>query len=579
MGANFTHNMAFLDRDMETMHSLGINTMGVFIPDYAFFNKLEPVNERFDQLNTFLDRVRQGGLRAVLLDLFPISQETWCAERGVDPGAEQWHPAVHPEAEQAAIYMHQVLRPPFAGRPEIIGWVTDVGRFFDYKFTVPPVRETWSAWLRRRFDWDFDRVRELFSLALDENTWDRVRMPTEMEPYFNRENPRSYEFALMQQSLCTKGTNRQIKAVRPFTPNHLQFSAMEGCCFSTGNLTCHIPEEVEADGLWVECYHWEGLRSYHFVSEEHQRWMPEPVADKPSVEILNAAGYVQMLTRWMKRSKKALIICHGVDIGDQRRGVRSEEDQYKMLGRYNTYYLGAGGQGIAYWCWSDDELSKTYTRQFGYEFGSDTDESKKAYQQAGETMGLVRYDGVPRPVAEKIRQVAEKMAGQPGQENPAEVLVLLPGPVFQSLYRYRANLTAFGVFTSLARQGICAHLAMTSAGENLITAEELAKYRFVILGVSSYTQDHPEVPEVLLRYVEEGGTLFLPLSQTGTLLDAYLKPPACQPCKRFPVARAVTWRFVPGWKVSRRPIPLSAARCPNAGRWKWMSRRASAACS
>jgi hypothetical protein len=219
-------------------------------------------------------------------------------------------------------------------------------------------------------------------------------------------------------------------------------------------------------------------------------------------------------------------MCHGVDIGDQRRGVRSEEDQKRMLDRYNAVYHAAGGHGIAYWCWSDDELSKTYTRQFGYEFGSDTDASKKAYQQAGETMGIVRYDGSPRPVAEKIRARSEAMAGKPARPSPGETLVLLPSPVFQSLYRYRANLTAFGVFTSLGRQGIVAEAMMTSAGGRTITLEDLRPYRWVILGVSAYERDHPAIPELLLRYVQAGGTLFLPLARGDALTDAYLRTQA-----------------------------------------------------
>jgi len=523
MGKNFQHNLSFLDQDIETMQDMGINTLSLSIPNHKFFKGLEPVEEYFEQLEFLLDKIKQAGLRAAVMDFWPISQEVWCAAKGIEPGNELWHPAIHPEAEQATIEAKRLLRTRFAERDEIIGWGTGMGRFFWYKFTVPPVRRNWAAWLRKRFNWDFAQVRELFNLASDEYTWERVRMPTEMEPYFNRDNPRSYEFSLMQHELVMAGTNRLIRAVRPFTPHHLQITGMEGCDFSTGHLSSEIPEKIEADALWCECYHWEGLRSYSFLSEEDQRWMPEPAANKPSVEILNAAGYVQMLTQWMTRSKKALIICHGVDIGDKRRGVRSEEDQYLMMGRYNTFYLGSGGHGVGYWCWSDDELSKTFTRQFGVEFGSDTDEALKAYPQAGETMGLVRYDGSPRPVAEKIRQVSAERAGKKAHKTPGEVLVLLPSPVFMSLYRYRANLTAFGVFTSLARQGIFASMQFTSAGEKLLSLEDLSKHRLVILGVSAYLKDFPEVPEILQRYVEQGGTLFLPLGKCDNLLDPYLK--------------------------------------------------------
>lgn len=523
MGENFEHNLTFLDRDFESLHQMGLNTIGLFVPSYKFFDGLKPVQERFDQLAYFLDRIKQGGIRAVIFDLSTITKEVWCEANSIDPGDELWHTAISPEAERAFIESKRIMRSPFADRTEIIGWATGGSRFFEYKFSVPPLYRTWGAWLRRRFDWDFARVKELFDLDKSEYDWERVRMPTQMETYLSRDNPRSYEFALMQQVLNQHGANRLIRAVRPFTPNHLLLDGMEGCCFSSGHLTHSIPEEVEADGLWTEYYHWEGLRSYSFKDEHDKQLMPEPAANKPSVEILNAAGYVQMLTRWMKHSKKALIICHGVDIGDKRRGVRSEEDQYKMLDRYNTFYIESGGNGISYWCWNDDELSKTYTVKFGVEFGSDTDESLKKYPQAGETMGVVRYDGSPRPVAEKIRKISDQRAGKAAKTSSDEVLVLLPAPVFQSLYRYRANLTSFGLFTSLGRQGILADMAFSSAGEKLLRPEDIASYKLIIVGSSSYTKDYPEIPEVLLSYVKKGGTLFLPLAQCDTLIDPYLK--------------------------------------------------------
>jgi hypothetical protein len=528
MGENFEHNLSFLDRDVATMRELGINTLGLFVPGATFFQGIDTVQERFDQLDHFLDRIAGAGLRAVMFALRGITQEAWCKAHGIDPGEGLWNPAVHPEAERAAIESARLLRTRFARRPEIIGWATGCSRFFGYGFTVPPVRDAWVAWLQKRFDGDFGRVEELFDLSADETTWNKVRMPTEMEPYFSRDNPRSFEFALMQQVLVTQGTTRIIQAVRPFTPHHLMITAMEGCCFSSGHLTWMIPEKVEADALWLESYHWEGLRSYHLVGEEGRKWMSEPVADKPSVEIIDAAGYVQMLTQWMKRSGKALILCHGVDIGERRRGVRSEEDQYYLLDRYNTYFLASGGNGVNYWCWSDDELSRTFTRPLGYEYHSDTEAAKKKYQQAGETMGVVRYDGSLRPITQKIRKWSAERAGRPADGTPDDVLVLFPCPVFQSLYRYRANLTGFEIFTSLARQGLLAQAAMSSAGERIISLEDIAPYKLVILGTSSYRRDHVQVPQVLLDYVRGGGTLFLPLSECDSIQDPYIHARASQ---------------------------------------------------
>ena len=415
------------------------------------------------------------------------------------------------------------FRRHFSDRPEIVGWDTVVGRFFRYAFTSEPLRGPWAAWLKERFAGDFAAVRKLFGLGRDEGAWEEVRTPVEMEPYFNEENPRSFEFALMQEVLCRRASDRVNRRLRPVTPRQLVVEAMEGCCFSTGHLTTIVPEMITADALWLECYHWEGLRSHHLVDEAGLRWMKEPVAEKPCADIINAAGYVQMLTRWMQRSGKAIIMCHGVDIGEKRRGVRSEEDQALLLHRYNTFFHASGGHGVAYWCWSDDELSRTFTRPLGIEYDTLTPAEQKEYSQAGETMGIVRYDGSLRPVTEHVRDLSKRLRGRARVQTPSEVLVLFPCPMFQSLHRYRSNVTGFGIFTSLARQGILAEAAMTSAGEELLRAETLAPYRLVVLGANEYVRDHPEVPALLEGYVKAGGTLLLPLGDPGRLQDPYTK--------------------------------------------------------
>ncbi|MFO8006231.1 MAG: hypothetical protein R6V05_00690 [Candidatus Brocadiia bacterium] len=523
MGEHWAFNASRLEADFGKMRDLGLNAVGLFIPGRTFYDGTDPVEERFERLDTLLDTLRQHGLRAVVFGARGISAEAWCAAHGVDPGEELWHPAVSEAAERHRIEAMTPFLRRCADRPEVLGWAMGIGRFFRFKFTAPPVRSTWAEWLRERFDGDLGRAGELLALQPDERDWDRIRMPTEMEPYFNEENPRSCEFALMQQMLSRRSTARIAEALRKVAPNQLMIESMEGCCFSTGHLNTIVPEMVAADALWLEAYHWEGPRSYHIQSEEERRWMAEPIADRPSVEVINAAGYVEMLTRWMGRSGKPIIICHGVDIGEERRGVRDERDQLLMFDRYNTFFTACGGRHVNYWCWSDDELSKTYTRKLGFEYTRDTPEEEKGYSQAGETMGVVRCDGSPRPVADRIRGWSRTLGRLPTDRTRPETLVLCPCPVFQSLYRYRANLTVYALLTSLARQGIGADTAMTSAGEHIVRAADLEPYGLVIVGAGEYTRDHPEAPDAMLDYVRGGGTLLLAPGETDRLQDAYLK--------------------------------------------------------
>jgi hypothetical protein len=521
-GEHWDFNAPFVERDLARIRQLGLNTVSLFVPGRYCFDGLDPVEERFARFESLLDAVREAGLRAIVFSAGGISREAWCEAHGVDPGEELWHPAVRPEAEKLAIASATALRRPYADRPEILGWSTGVGRFFRFKFTVPPVRSAWSAWLRERFDDDLARAGALLDFEPDEDAWDRVRMPTEMEPYFNQHNLRSFEFALMQQVLSRRATARIVAALREVAPRQLLIESMEGCCFSTGHLNTIVPELCTADALYVEYYHWEGLRAYHIQSGEELRWMAEPIADKPSVEIVNAAGYVQMLTRLMQRSGRPVIMCHGTDIGEKRRGVFTEDEQADLMGRYNTFFRASGGSGIVYWCWTDDECSKTYTRELGFEYTRDTPIETKRYSQAGETMGILRYDGSERPVADVIRRFAAR-ADVPPADAPHEVLVLFPCPLFQSLYRYRANLTGYALFTSLARQGILADAAMTSAAERPIAGDDLSPYRLVVVGAGEYLRDHAGAPAVLRDYVERGGALLLPLGFPDRLQDEYLE--------------------------------------------------------
>ncbi len=523
MTEHFEHNFAFLARDLDKMNDLGLNTLALFVPARLFFKEMQPVEMLFDRLEQVLDKVKTAGLRVILCGWGSFAKETWCRAQGVEPPEGLWHPAAEPLALEAQTAWGKAFRGRFADRPEIIGWPGGGGRFFRYAFDIAPVRPQWAQWLKRRFNGDFALVKELFDLPPEEDGWEKILMPQEMEPYFNQHNPRAFEFAVMQQVLVSGAAARLHEALKPVTPGHILFRIAEGCSFSVGLLTNLIPELVRADAIYVECYNWEGLRSYPVQTEAERKWMEEPAANKPAVKIINNAGYEQMLTRWIRRSGKPAVMCHGADIGEYRRGVPTDEDHARLLDRFNTYLWHSGAHGLSYWCWSDDEQSKTCTRAKGVEYTLDTKPEDRPYWQSGETMGLLNFGESERPACKAVRRWSEKIKGRASEQPPEEVLVLFPCPVFQSLYRYRANLTGFALLTSLARQGIFADVAMTSYGETIIKPEELSPYRLIILGVGEYLRDHPEVPDLLVRYVEAGGTLFLPVGRAGELQDPYLK--------------------------------------------------------
>lgn len=522
LGENFTHNMSFLPDDIERWRDLGMSGVFAFIPaGLCFDERLKPNQGRLDQVSRFFDAMAEGGMKVLAIDGKYIGQDAWCELQGVSPLDTPWSPALNEQAEQAKIEATALFRTHFVDRPEIVGWMTKAGRFLGGRFPEEPTRKAWSKWLQRRFADDFEKARSMLRLDVEESDWERVRIPCFTPEGMIESDPRSFELSLMQQQLVCESTNRIIRALRPVTPNHLMFADIEGCEFSDGRLTSYIPEQLEADAILHEYYHWEGTRSFQMVGGT----MPEPVPNKPSVEIIGAIGYVQMLTRRLRCAGLPVVMTHGVDIGGKKRGVYSEEEQKLIIDRYNRAFVASGGNGVSYWCWTDDELSKTYTREaLGMEFDADENAVGKIYQQSGETMGIIRYNGSYRPICDRVRDLSKERVGKPATEPGNEVCVLMPSPVFCSNYRYRANQTTFGLFNSMARVGINADSRFSSAGEKLLDPALLAQYRMIVLGASTYRRDHLETAEALLRYAQSGGNLFFAPAQADWILDEHLNP-------------------------------------------------------
>lgn len=523
LGQHFDHNFEHLRRDVGKMADLGLNTLGLFLPGGSCFDGVTPNEAMFAQVSRILDVVADGGLRAVVFPCTLIGKEQWCQATGVTAGEELWNPAVNVEAEKAMHHTVLEFARRYKDRPEVIGYMRRAGRL-DFRGWDPPealgspVHSTWYTWLKRRFKADFAAAKDLLELEPQESDWTKIRMPAEMPANFARSNPRAFEYCVMQQVLISEANSRLYTQIKRIAPRQLTVNDMEGVEFPIGLLNVLVPEMATADVLWLECYNWEGMRGSHDTGAAHRIWLVEPVADRRTIDLVGNAGYVQMLVRWMQRSGKALILCHGTDIG-LRRGVSTESEQALMIDRFNAYIHDCGAHGINYWCFSDDELSRSAVAP-----GVDPAEARKLYPQAGETMGLLRFDGSERPVAAMVRSTGRSLRNQPAADSPHEALVLFPTPIFQSLYRYRSNVTGFGIFTSLARLGILADAAFTSAGESLISVEDLARYRLIVLGINQYHRDHAEMPDRLLQYVTAGGSLLLPLAHPDQIDDPYIKP-------------------------------------------------------
>jgi hypothetical protein len=92
------------------------------------------------------------------------------------------------------------------------------------------------------------------------------------------------------------------------------------------------------------------------------------------------------------------------------------------------------------------------------------------------------------------------------------------------LDRIDTYTTVACVIAALARLGVAPEVKATCfQGKGAIPLEELAPYRLVVLGADEYRKDLPEVPGVLRRYVEGGGTLLLAMGRPDRLLSPTLE--------------------------------------------------------
>jgi hypothetical protein len=183
----------------------------------------------------------------------------------------------------------------------------------------------------------------------------------------------------------------------------------------------------------------------------------------------------------------------------------------------NAACLAADGDGWHYWCWTDDWQSSLAHRR------EQKADPVATYFQ-GESMGLYDEDGDPRPVvplvcnysAELKRRVATCTAPK-----KSEVLLLSSATKMYTLFRRMSTPTAAAVNGALARLGVEADYLWTSQNDVRITQDTLDSYKLIVIADSMYGRDYPELPEMLLRFVENGGTLYFAMDQFDAIEDEY----------------------------------------------------------
>jgi hypothetical protein len=90
-----------------------------------------------------------------------------------------------------------------------------------------------------------------------------------------------------------------------------------------------------------------------------------------------------------------------------------------------------------------------------------------------------------------------------------------------SLFRRMALPTASAVTGAFARLGVEADVMWTAQNDQRITDDDLKDYRLIALTDNMYERDYADMPDKLLKFVENGGTLYFALDKFGTFKDEH----------------------------------------------------------
>ena len=188
-----------------------------------------------------------------------------------------------------------------------------------------------------------------------------------------------------------------------------------------------------------------------------------------------------------------------------------------MIDRVNAAALAADGDGWHYWCWTDDWQSSLA------HLAAQKADPVACYFQ-GESMGLYDYDDHPRPVVPLVCSYSAELQRRVhthGEPKKSQTLLLSSATKMYTLFRRMSTPTAAAVNGALTRLGVEADYLWTSQNDVRLAQETLDSYKLIVLADNIYRRDYREIPEMLLRFVENGGTLYLPMDRYDSLEDEY----------------------------------------------------------
>jgi len=561
-------NEAQLDRDFSQMAALGINHTAIFLANKMFYENGKVVTRGLDCMDRVIESAKANDVRVTLFagpfidtpaEYQRITGKEWAHDN-------RWLPSFNPALFEAYVLQMKPLMERYKNEPTVFGYGDRIDRFykgFDNVGIPFNLKEEWAAWLQARYG-SFAALMEKVGGTLegDPKDFNEVLLPQESRMNASLYYPLAYDFILMQKKEIGDAQARWDAAVKSMAPEQIMWTPFEGCTLDWAMLDGFTPETKKLQAIWMEYYHWQAVRPTPVGPYDEWAHTREFVTQRKAVESPTIYNMAYIITRYVKQSvQRPVVLCHGVRMDAPMTGAETETEQLAMIDRVNAACLAADGDGWHYWDWTDDwESSLAHLRE------QKADPVASYFQ--GESMGLYDYDNHPRPVVPLVCNYSAELQRRVtthAEPKTSQTLLLSSATKMYTLFRRMSTPTAAAVNGALARLGVEPDYLWTSQNDVRITQETLNRYQLIVLADNMYSRDYREVPEMLLTFVENGGTLYLPMDAFDSIEDEYGVRHACPALTKLCGIDADvphTWPGA-GEPIKNWPFPSDLAHEPN----------------
>lgn len=568
--ASWPINEPVLDRDFGRMAELGLDHAALFLTNAMFFEAGKPVQKGYDRMDQVVQVAKKHGIRVTLFsgpfidnpdEYFRITGRKWEHDN-------RFLPSFNPALFDAYVQQMKPLAERYRNEPAVFGYGDRIDRFFKGfdNVSIPfNLKEEWAEHLKRKFG-SFHAFLEAMggpeALENRPRDWREVLLPQESKFNASLKNPLGYEYILWQKQTIGDTQARWDAEMLKLAPHQVMWTPFEGCTLDWAMLDGFTPETRKLHAIWMEYYHWQAVRTWPVGPLEEWAHTPEFVTQRMHHESPTVYNTAYITTRYVKLStRRPVVICHGCPLDMTTNGSETAEQQVAMTDRVNAACLAADADGWHFWSWADDwESSLAHlTAQKAH--------PEEMYWQ-GESTGLYDYEDHPRPVVALMSMYSDEWERRRRKNPPpkkSEVLLLSSAAKMYSLYRRLATPTAAAVNGALTRLGVeCDHL-WTAQNAVRIAPETLASYRLIVIADNMYGRDFREMPDLLLRYVEQGGHLYFALDRWDSFEDEHGVAFDSPAIRRLSGVQPDGWRGWPGADTPCHnwPFPGTTPNEPN----------------